>query len=83
MGFFNKPFKATKAFFKDPVKVVANDLRKMDLLPPKNPTCPQMCDHNLKMHDKTNGGMNGLESVLPQAAIGHYVHGQCLKGCKK
>ncbi len=30
MGFFNKPFKATKSFCKNPVKIIQNDLTKID-----------------------------------------------------
>jgi hypothetical protein len=37
MGFFNKPFKATKAFISNPVKIINNDVDKM-LGHKKNPT---------------------------------------------
>ena len=30
MGFWNKPFKATKAFCKNPVKIISNDLSNLD-----------------------------------------------------
>ena len=30
MGFFNNPRKATKAFFKDPVKIINNDISNFE-----------------------------------------------------
>ena len=30
MGFFNKPFKATKAFVNNPGKIIANDFSKIE-----------------------------------------------------
>lgn len=40
MGFFNKPFKATKAFIHNPAKVIKNDVNNIFGKDPPNPSRP-------------------------------------------
>ena len=79
MGFFNNPEKAFKSFCNNPGKIIKNDLRNAGIIPPKNPTCQQLCQHNYDINNKTNCGLSGMDA----ASITGFCAYQNTKGLKQ